>query len=1071
MAQQKRSSNTKAKTDAKKRTNASSRAGAASRSSSTSTTAGKRTAASAKSGSRTSARPEAVAAADAARRSAGLVDRDSRREIAGVVIAVLGIAALIAVLTPSTGVVSQMVSDALHAMFGIGAFILPVVAIVWSVTFFIADRRIMPGRVAAGLAIIAVAVMGLVGITTPNVETSSSILFNQYVLHDRGGFVGNGMAWALTTLFGKTIGIIVLVGLIVCGLVVIGLNFKDAFLEARAHSAARADLRRAQDAQRSRRQQGAYDRAAAYSQDLPRDYAPTALFDPQRPLSGYMPSDNPQASMRPVTGNLYPDGSFVPLDSGVATTLLSMQSIPTTLLPDRGPSGEPPSFGCGNTPRASSVAFEPKPVREPEPESADRRYDVSDGFDGYEGFEGFDDEFSLLDERPAPARQQSALMSGAASLAAKRAARKAESASRWWDPADEVRREEFDPDALKLYPDRTLPGVLPGAPTSFEDLEDGFERIVEENLEVDEVEVHAPVSTPRPSPRHVGTPDPEPARPQAIRHDADHAIEYSEVDVHPKTEQPAAKASKSPQPELPWEAPRSGHSAESATGERPPFKLPDPSVLQRGKRGLKKSPEQERETEEMAVLLQNTLQEFGVKAEVVDWVDGPTFTTYEVNPGEGVRVNKFTSLEDDIARALAQQSVRIYAPVPGTRYVGIEVPNKSKQTVFFGDVLPAVTGGPLDFAIGLDANGKPVHADLAKLPHILIAGTTGSGKSVTVNTIVVSMLMRDTPDDVRLIMIDPKQVEFAGYNGIPHLIMPVVTDMKQAAAALQWGVTEMDRRYRLFSNVGVRELKSYNAQVDSGAFADSEFPLQHLPSIVIVIDELADLMMVAKKDVEASIVRIAQLGRACGIHLVMATQRPSADVVTGLIRANVANRIGLKVAKGTDSKVVIDQTGAEKLLGNGDMLFLQTSFGDKPRRIQGCWLSDDEIASVVEQLKAQQCDDYNYQMAPLPGAGHAAADPLSDQGVSGVPQSAGNEDEPLAWQAAQLVVENQLGSTSMVQRRLKLGYARAGRIMDMLEEMGVVGPARGSKPRDVLIRDLDELETLRGGFDNDAEDF
>ncbi|MBR2834468.1 MAG: DNA translocase FtsK [Coriobacteriales bacterium] len=470
-------------------------------------------------------------------------------------------------------------------------------------------------------------------------------------------------------------------------------------------------------------------------------------------------------------------------------------------------------------------------------------------------------------------------------------------------------------------------------------------------------------------------------------------------------------------------------------------------------------------------MLQDVLNDFKRSAEVVGWIEGPTFTTYKVEPAKGVAVSRFTSMEDDIARVLARPSVRIYAPVPNTPYVGIEVPNKSMQTVLFGDVLPYVTGGPLDFAIGLDGNGKPVHADLSKLPHILIAGTTGSGKSVTVNTIVVSMLMRDTPDDVRFIMVDPKQVEFSIYNGIPHLIMPVVTDMKQAAAALQWSVTEMDRRYRLFSTVGVRNLNSYNEMVDSGKY-DQETPLVHMPSIVIVIDELADLMMVAKKDVEASIVRIAQLGRACGIHLVMATQRPSADVVTGLIRANVANRIGLKVAKGDDSRIIIDQRGAEKLLGNGDMLFLQTSFGDKPRRIQGCWLSDGEVAAVVGQLKTQTWEQYSYtlpQAAPTQMVMDLGSPQDSIQ--TGAATGSNSEDEPLAWQAARLIVENNMGSTSMIQRRLKVGYARAGRLMDMLEEMGIVGPACGSKPREVLIHDLDELETLKQSMCSAEEDY
>ncbi len=488
------------------------------------------------------------------------------------------------------------------------------------------------------------------------------------------------------------------------------------------------------------------------------------------------------------------------------------------------------------------------------------------------------------------------------------------------------------------------------------------------------------------------------------------------------------------------------------------------------------SAEEQGEAAETASRLQATLVEFGVEAEVKGWVEGPTCTTYRVSPGAGVRVNKFTALEDDIARILARESVRIYAPVPGTSYVGIEVSRAKRRSVNFGDLLAHLDGGPLDIAVGLDTSGKPVHADLAKLPHLLIAGTTGSGKSVCVNAMIVSMLMRNTPEDVRLILVDPKQVEFVGYNGIPHLVMPVVTDMRQAAAALQWGVTEMDRRYRLFSTLGVRDLKGYNALADSGAFDNGESPLQHLPSVVIVIDELADLMMVAKKDVEASIVRIAQLGRAAGVHLIIATQSPRADTVTGLIRANIAARVALRVSKGTESRIILDETGAEKLLPHGDMLFLDPGWGDKPRRIQGCYVSDPEISRVVEHLKAQPAVQYNGAMAPLPGTQLTVS--FSDDGTAspgiGSPVVSGDAggDDPLAWEAAQLVVENQLGSTSMIQRRLKLGYARAGRVMDMLEEMGVVGPAQGSKPRDVLVRDLEELATLRGnGFEGSEEDY
>ena len=504
-----------------------------------------------------------------------------------------------------------------------------------------------------------------------------------------------------------------------------------------------------------------------------------------------------------------------------------------------------------------------------------------------------------------------------------------------------------------------------------------------------------------------------------------------------------------------------GASQQDVPVNEGPYELPPLALARRSNGGKGFVAEHSELAQETAAALQSALAEFRVDAQVVDWVEGPTFTTYRLRPGTGVKVSRISALENDIARILAAPSVRIYSPVAGTSYVGVAVATNRRREVAIGDVLPCVTGGPLDFAVGLDAGGKPVHADLGKLPHLLIAGTTGSGKSVTVNSIILSMLMRDTPEELRLIIVDPKQVEFSEYAGIPHLAMPVVTDPRQAAAALQWAVTEMDRRYRVFSNLGVRDLASYNSLVTR--IAEEETNLTTLPCVVVVIDELADLMMVAKKDVEASIVRVAQLGRAAGIHLVIATQTPRADIVTGLIRANVANRIALRVSKGTDSRIIIDQMGAEKLLPHGDMLFLEASFGDMPRRIQGCNVTDEEKAAILNHIKSQPAAR-PCAMAPMPSAGgqlplDTSTEPAGPTGRGG---SAGpGDDDPLAWEAAKLVVENQLGSTSMLQRRMKLGYARAGRVMDLLEEMGVVGPAQGSKPRTVLVSDLDELETLR----------
>ena len=373
-----------------------------------------------------------------------------------------------------------------------------------------------------------------------------------------------------------------------------------------------------------------------------------------------------------------------------------------------------------------------------------------------------------------------------------------------------------------------------------------------------------------------------------------------------------------------------------------------------------------------------------------------------------------------------------------------------RTNVCLGDVLPYAKGGPLEVAIGRDSDGTPIVADIGAMPHLLVAGSTGSGKSVMINSMIMSLLMRTTPKQVRLIMIDPKRVEFSCYNGLPHLYVNVVTEPRQAASALAWAVSEMERRLKKFERAGARDIKVYNKLVESGKLVDIDPTAETMPFIVVVIDELADLMMVAGKDVESSIVRIAQLARAAGIHLVIATQRPSSDVVTGLIKSNIDNRIALKVSTGIDSRVVLDEVGAEKLLGNGDMLFKYR--GHRTRRILGCYTSDAEIESVVSFIRDQAEPDYHDEIltavvpsAMAPGAGGGGAD---------------SDDDPLIWEAAQIVVDSRLGSTSGLQRQLSVGYARAGRIMDMLEAKGVVGPPNGSKPRDVLI-DKEQLEELR----------
>ncbi len=474
-----------------------------------------------------------------------------------------------------------------------------------------------------------------------------------------------------------------------------------------------------------------------------------------------------------------------------------------------------------------------------------------------------------------------------------------------------------------------------------------------------------------------------------------------------------------------------------------------------------KSKNHEKVLEETAARLGQTLQDFGVPATVVDWIAGPTVTLFEVELPSGVRVNRVQNLGTDLALALATSSVRIFAPIPGTNYVGIEVPNKERETVLLSEVLKDAKSGALQIAIGKDVEGNSIVSDLSKMPHLLIGGTTGSGKSVSVNAMIMSILMRATPDEVRFIMIDPKRVEFTPYNGIPHLYTPVVTEPKEAASALAWGVAEMERRLKLMSEIAARNIKEYNTKVKSGDYDDittkdeegADKPKHvHLPYIVIIIDELADLMMSVGKEVEMSICRIAQLARAAGIHLIVATQRPSTNVVTGLIKSNITNRIAFNVASSIDSRVILDTTGAEDLIGLGDLLLSKPEFG-KPLRIQGCFVSEKEISAVVNFIKEQGEPEYHNEI--LTTNVMSLGDTLPNPSGGG-----GEDNDPLLWDAAEIVISSGMGSTSNLQRRLRVGYSRAGRIMDQLEEKGVVGPANGSKPREVLVDEL-ELETLK----------
>jgi S-DNA-T family DNA segregation ATPase FtsK/SpoIIIE len=474
-----------------------------------------------------------------------------------------------------------------------------------------------------------------------------------------------------------------------------------------------------------------------------------------------------------------------------------------------------------------------------------------------------------------------------------------------------------------------------------------------------------------------------------------------------------------------------------------PYRLPPLELL----RTAPPSNADARAERDTLAALERTLETFGVDARVVAAHRGPTVTMYEVAVASGTKVNKVLGLSSDIAYALATPDVRIQAPIPGKSAIGVEVPNVHRDFVMLGDVLrsPAARQAthPLEVALGKDVHGRARLVNLAEMPHLLIAGATGAGKSSLVNSFVTTILMRTTPEDVRLVLVDPKRVELSHFGDVPHLLSPVIVHPKRAAEALQWIVREMELRYELLATVGVRDIDSY----EEGLRTDSlrippgmEDKFEHMPFIVVVIDELADLMMVAPRDVEDAICRIAQMARAVGIHLVVATQRPSVDVVTGLIKANIPSRIALMTSSQADSRVILDMNGAEKLVGHGDMLFAPSSIS-KPVRIQGALVTEAEVRQVSEYIRSQREVVYENSVEGL-------ALPPSEGG--GGDHGLGDDDE-LLEQAAELVMRSQLGSTSMLQRKLKVGFARAGRLMDLMEERGLVGPSQGSKARDVLV--------------------
>ena len=489
--------------------------------------------------------------------------------------------------------------------------------------------------------------------------------------------------------------------------------------------------------------------------------------------------------------------------------------------------------------------------------------------------------------------------------------------------------------------------------------------------------------------------------------------------------------------------------------EKPEYQFPPVELLHAGSGAAADGTDEMRQNAER---LNDTLTSFGIEAHIINVTRGPSITRYELELSRGTKLSKVTNLADDLALALGASGVRIAAIPEKISVVGIEVPNRTVTTVFARDVIDSTeftkSKSRISFAVGKDIGGSCIIGDIGKLPHMLIAGTTGSGKSVCMNSLIISLLYKAKPEEVRLIMVDPKMVELGVYNGIPHLLIPVVTDPKKAAGALQWGVTEMMRRYRLMADAGVRDLESFNK------LADGSDEFERMAQIVVVIDELADLMLVAAKEVEESICRIAQMGRAAGIHLVIATQRPSADVITGLMKANIPSRIAFAVASAMESRIILDTAGAEKLVGKGDMLYAPLGQG-KPKRVQGCFITDDEVQDVVDFVKKSSSPDYNSEVLEEIERKASESGKTASGGTVSVSEPASDGDDMLPA-AVDVILETSQASVSMLQRRLKLGYARAARIMDEMEEKGIVGPFEGSKPRQLLIT-KEQWEVMKNG--------
>lgn len=929
----------------------------------------------------------------------GFLDSNAKRDIVGVCYIVLGIVLMIFVCMPtSDAFFNGAVSTGLHYVLGIGCYILPVFIAIIGVTYiYKSGHQPLTARIAIGLVLIFVALLGFFAMFAPiQVLGNDNIdaLFSDTMLVNYGGYIGSAITWAGISLMGRMVTGVLLGTLVIIGFIIIGFSLSRSIETVKIKRKASEPL----SPQRHREQTSGFARVRQADDrkvDVDNIYrqmqgvGDSYNFDPNR-TAVFGNSDNEYLELpKPeFLQNLYPE-EFAEEEEQYTTRLDIPETIDNNtrrLVPIETASSYYEDLDDYHTPYSNF--------------DDDSNYNASPYINPYEKEADFETPSYIQDGISENDQDDESLQYLQNDIYA---------SDFDDDPYDDTDVFEDDSEYKDIYID--------GMKTLSVKLDDYSNSIRIPTLE--------PVAVSEPE--EETTPEPVAIEP-----------------VKKETKQEKPKRAKKQRTAL--------SKTRSSS-----FRLPSMSLLQKAPKTKKRS---DKELSAVAATLQKTLSDFGVAAEVVDWIAGPTVTLFEVNLPAGVRVSRVTALNDDIALALAAPGIRIFAPVPGTNYVGIEVPNEKRETVYLSDVLGNAGNGPLEIAIGKDVEGHAIVSDLAKMPHLLIGGTTGSGKSVAINAMIMSILMRATPDEVRFILVDPKRVEFTPYDGIPHLYVPVVTEPKEAASALAWGVAEMERRLKVFQGVGARNISQYNEKARKHNESLQENPasdedeqesmMEVMPYIVIVIDELADLMMNVGKDVETSISRIAQLARAAGIHLIVATQRPSTNIVTGLIKANITNRIAFNVASSIDSRVILDSTGAENLIGLGDLLLSKPELA-KPQRIQACYVSESEIESVVDFVKSQGTPEYHTEI--LNTNTYSIGDTNPQGGAS-------SNLDPLIWEAAGILISSGTGSTSSLQRRLKVGYARAGRIMDQLEELGVVGPSNGSKPREVLV-DEAELELIR----------